>query len=141
MLLFLLPLSYIVVSVREVINKKFLFSSAITSNLTIVQNSSNMDIDINNNIIRGRSALSSKINLRISLIFSSTSSISYHQHMEINNDIPDIYCQKPIDYSQMLYEGNIDIEDLVRIVTNKHSTEERQYVFNKVPTLKKASKS
>jgi len=99
-----------------------------------------MDIDVDNNIIKGRSALSNKAGSRSSLIFSSTSSIPYHQCMEINNDILNINCQEPIDCSQLSYERNIEIDDLVRTVTDKSFTKEEQYICNETPTIKKASK-
>jgi len=46
-LLSLLPPSCIVVPVREIVNKHFLFSSTITSNPTMAQIPSNIDIDVN----------------------------------------------------------------------------------------------
>ena len=101
LLLSLLPPSCMVVPIREVVNKQFSLSSAITLNSIISQEPSYIDIDINNSIIRGRSTLFSKDGLRSSLISSSTSSISYHQHIEINNNLPDIESQELIDSSQM----------------------------------------
>ena len=99
-----------------------------------------MNIDINSNIIKERSALSSKASSRSSLIFSSTSSVPYHQHIKINNNIPDIKCWKPIDCSQLLYKGNVKVRDFVRTATNKLSPKKKQCTYNKVPTLKKAPK-
>jgi len=42
------------------------------------------------NDIREISSLSFKTNLRNSLISSSTSSKLYYEHMELNNDLPDV---------------------------------------------------
>jgi len=111
-----------VTPIREVANKHLLFTSGSTLHSTIVQNPSNMNMNMDNNIIRGRSTLSSKASLRSSLISSSTSSIPYHQHIEINNDILDIDCQEPIDCSQLSYEENIEVGNLVRMATNKSFT-------------------
>jgi len=99
-----------------------------------------MDMDVDNNIIRGISALSNKAGSRSSLIFSSTSSILYYQCMEINNDILDINCQEYIDCYQLSYERNIEIDDLVRTVTNKSSTKEEQCIYNEAHTIKKVPK-
>jgi len=88
-----------VVSIRKVANKHFLFLSAITSNSTMAQIPSNMDMDIDINMIRGRFALTSKASLKSSSISLSTLSIPYHQCMELNNDLPDTESQELIDSS------------------------------------------
>ena len=96
-----------------------------------------MDIDVdNNNIIRERSALSRKAGLRSSLIFLSNSSIPYYKHIVINNNMSNIDCQELIDCSQLSYEGNVEIEYSVRMVTDKHSTKENQCVCNDASPLK-----
>jgi len=116
LLLSLLSPSCMVVLIREVPNKHFLFSSTITSDLIIAQIPSNMNIDVDIDMIRGKSALTSRASLRSSLISSSTLSIPYHQCMELNNDLSDIESQKPIDSSQLSYAGETEVGDLVRLV-------------------------
>ena len=84
-----IPLSYMVVSSRELVNTLFHSPSKHqTSTLcsTMVQNPSNINMDVNNNIIRKRFSFSNKVDSRSSLISLSTSSIPYYQYMEINND-------------------------------------------------------
>jgi len=120
-LLSLLPPSCIVVPVREVVNKHFLFSSTITSNPTMAQIPSNIDIDVNIDIIRGRSSLTSRISLRSSSTALNTSSIPYHQYMELNNDLSDIESQELIDSSQLSYIKEAEVRDLVRLATDKDS--------------------
>jgi len=46
----------------------------------------------------------------------------------------------PINCSQLSYEGNVEVGDLVKMATDKHSTKENQHVCNEVPALKKVSK-
>jgi len=44
---------------------------------------------ISNSIVRGKSNLSSKARSRSSLVFSSTSSVSYYKCMEVDNNKPE----------------------------------------------------
>jgi len=60
---------------------------------------SNMEIDVDIDMIRGRSTLNSKASLRSSSISLSTSSVLYHWHMEINDALPDVESWEPIDSS------------------------------------------
>ena len=76
-----------------------------------------------------RDLFPSKASFRSSLIFFSTSSILYYQHMEINNNVPDVESQKPIDSSQLLYKENIEVEDLVRTATDKLSPKKRNNIY------------
>ena len=99
MLFSLLPPSCIVVPIRELVNKQLSSSSVNISYSSIAKFSSNMDIDVNCNNIKKRSALSSKANSRSSLISSSTSSMPYHEYMDMNNNILDDNIQEPIDSS------------------------------------------
>jgi len=85
----LLSPSYIVVPIRELVNIYFFNSLASTTHFSIAQISSNMDMDVNYNIIRERSALSSKSGSRSLSISSNTSLVSYYKYMEMNNDLPD----------------------------------------------------
>jgi len=58
-----------------------------------------MDMDINCNITRERSAFFSKASSKKSSVFSSTSSAPYHEHMELNNNLLNIESPEPIDSS------------------------------------------
>jgi len=91
-----------VASIREIMNKHFLSSSAITSNSTMTQIPSNMDIDID--MIREKPTLTSRASSRSSSISSNTLSIPYHQHMELNNDLPGIEPQEPIVLNCLMQE-------------------------------------
>ena len=68
-----------------------------------------MDIDIDYNDIRGRSALSSKVGLRISSISSNTLLRPYHEHIVMNNNLLDIDIWKPINSFQLSYNRDIEI--------------------------------
>jgi len=117
-----------VVPIREVVNIHFSNSASAITHFSMAQLPSNMDMDINCNIIRGRSASSSKANSRNSLVSSSTSSIPYHQCMEINNDLPDIEIQDPIDSSQLSYKGNSEVGNSVSKMTDNPSPKKGQCV-------------
>ena len=112
-----------VVLVREVANIYLSNSASSTTHFLIAQLSSNIDMDIDCNIIRGRSTFSNKAASRDLLISSSTSSISYTQHMEINNDLLNIEIQNPIDSSQLFYKGNVEIGDFVSKMTDNSPKE------------------
>jgi len=124
-----------VVPIREVANKHFLFLSAITSNSTMTQIPSNMDIDM----IRGRPALTSRASSRSSSISSNTLSILYHQCIELNNNLPDIESQEPIDSPQLFYTRGAEAGDLVRLATDKNSANNSQHVCNEILALKRIS--
>ena len=85
-------------------------------------------MNVDYNIIRERSAFSSKANSRDSLVFSSTSSIPYHQYMKMNNNLTDIEIQDLIDSSQLSYKGNSEVGDSVSKMTDNPSLKKRQYV-------------
>ena len=72
-----------IVPKRILANNQISQSSVIYFNSTIFLFPSNMEIDISvNSILRGRSNLTYKSNSRSSLVFSSVSSIFYHECME-----------------------------------------------------------
>ena len=62
------------------------------------------DVDMDN--IRGRFSLSSKTNSRNLLISSGTSLKLYHEHIKLNNNLPDIDIWEPINSSQLSYKNN-----------------------------------
>jgi len=80
-------------------NIHFFNSLASTTHFSMAQIPSNMDMSIDYDIIRGRSALSSKSDSRSSSISSSTSLVPYYKHMEMNNNLPDFNIWNPIDSS------------------------------------------
>ena len=92
------------------------------------------NVDIND--IRGRSSLSFKTNSRNSLIPSSTSSKLYHEHIELNNDLPDIEIWEPIHSSQLFYKNNIVDKKPVSKVANSNNTENLQHNIYEGSALK-----
>jgi len=62
-------------------------------------------MNVNCNITKERSAFSSKASSKNSLVFSSTFFAPYYEHMELNNNLPDIESSEPINSSQMSYAG------------------------------------
>ena len=83
MLLSFLPLSYIVVLIRELANILFSTLASTLEFFQIAQLLSNIDIDINNNIIRERSAFSSRISSRESSTYSIALLSPYYERIEI----------------------------------------------------------
>ena len=67
---------------------------------------SNMDMNINIDIIRERSTFSSRISSRESLTHSTVSLALYHEKMETMNNIMDEDIQNPVDISQLSYISN-----------------------------------
>ena len=66
--------------------------------------------------------------------------MSYHYHIILNNDCPDTEIQEPINSPQLSYAENVEVDELVRKVTNLNSGNNCQYICNKNPALKRASK-
>ena len=97
LLLSLVPPSCMVATIREPANIHFSTSALNLKPLLIANLLSEMDMDIDCNIIRGRSTSSSKVSPRNSLVILNASSISYHKRMEINNNLPDEDSRDPID--------------------------------------------
>jgi len=95
-----------------------------------------MDIDIDRNCIRRKSASSSKINLRDASILSNALSTLYHERMEMNNNLPDEDIWNPIDSSQLSYNRNIEVGRSVRKTTDNYLPKDSQHVQNKTPALK-----
>ena len=79
------------------------------------------DVDMDN--IRGRFSLSFKTNSRNLLIFLDISSKPYHEHMELNKNLPNIDIWEPINSSQLSYKDNIVDEKPVSKTANSNSTE------------------
>ena len=103
-LLFLLPLSCMVAPIRELVNKSFSTSAFNLQPQQIAQLSFNIDIDINLNITRGRSAPSSKLSSRKSLTYSNASSAPYYKRIEAQNNFLNEDIWKPVNNSQLSYK-------------------------------------
>jgi len=97
--------------------------------------------DMNMNNIRGRFSLSSKTNSRNLLISSGTSSKPYYEHMELNNNLPDIDIWEPINSSQLSYKDNIVDKKPVSKIANSNSIENLQHGTYNSPALKTIPKS
>jgi len=128
------------VPVRKVVNKFTLSTSAYSSNLTMTYIPSDTEMDVDNNIIKEKTSLSNKANLKSLSISSKPSTIPHHKCMEINNDLLDDEVWDPINSSQLSYVGETEVGDLVRTSTDNDFISENQCGGNKVPTLKKAPK-
>ena len=98
-----------------------------------------MDIDIN--MIKGKSALTNRASLKSSSISLNTLFILYHQYIKLNNDLSDIESQKPIDSFQLSYAREAEIRDFVRPATDKDSASNSQCVYNKTPVFKRKPQS
>ena len=72
-----------VVPIRELADRLFSTSAINLQPLQMAQFLSNMDMDINTNIIRESFTFSSKVSSRESSTYSTISSTLYHQRMEI----------------------------------------------------------
>jgi len=97
---------------RELVNT--LFSSSITAFQTsqMAHIPSTMDMDIDSNIVRGRSASSSRNSSRESSILSKASSMTYHECMEVMNTLMSEDIWKPVDMLQLSYMSiNRDVEE------------------------------
>ena len=85
----LLLLSCMIAPIRELANIYFSTSATSSKPSTMANLPSYMDMDINSNIIRGRSASFSKINSRVSSILFNVSSSPYYEKIKINNNLLD----------------------------------------------------
>ena len=95
-----------------------------------------MDINVDNNILKGRSALSSHISSRESYIYLAVSSLPYYERMEIQNknlnkNKQDIIKEISLSYTTINNQDSLHI----RQVTNNSSNVDTQYVINKIPAL------
>jgi len=125
--------------IREVANKQFSLSSAISYHSIMAQFPSNMEMDIiSGNIIRGRSNLSSKASSRSSSVFSSTSSIFYYEYIEVDNNKPEEDIREPIDSSQLSYKDFMNKYKFVSRMADTFSTDRKQHKSNMALALKMA---
>ena len=84
-----LLLSCIVVFIRELVNKLFSTSAFNLQSQQMAQLPSNMDINVNIDIIREKSTFSSKFSSRELLTHSTALFVSYHEKMEAQNNFLD----------------------------------------------------
>ena len=97
-------------------------------------------IDIDDDNIRGRSFLPSKVSSRSTLVTSNASSIPYYEKMEINNDLLDKEVRDPVDSSQLLYKDDNEEGNPVRKAANNGPTRNLQCIQNKALVLKNSPK-
>ena len=140
LLLSLLPPSCMVVLIRELANKLSSTSAINLQPLQMAQFPSNMDMDIDTNIIRGRSTSSSKTSLRELFTHSTTSSTPYHERMEIQNNFLNKDIQELVNSSQLSYVSNNKQADKLVSKTTDNSPQERaQCVRNEALALNNTS--
>jgi len=73
------------------------------------------------------------------LVFSSTSSVPYHEHIEVDNNKSEEDIREPIDSSQLSYKNATNKGKSVSEITNTFSTDRKQHESNKALALKNAS--
>ena len=97
---------------KDIRNINFLSSAFTNSSAQMAHLSPNVAMDVNdhnvNNYdnVRGRKYSPSNVFSRSASVSSSTSSISYHHRMTINNDLPDQKHVEPINNSQLSYSSD-----------------------------------
>jgi len=128
---------------RELVNT--LFSSSITAFQTsqIAHIPSTMDMDVDSDIVRGRSASSSRNSSRKSSILSKASSITYHECMEVINTLMSKKIWEPVNMSQLSYMSiNRDVEEgkLVSEATDNSLQGKTSHVTNEAPALNNTPK-
>ena len=106
MLFSLLPLYYIVVPIRELVNILFSTLTTTVQSLQMACLPSTRNMDVDTDIIRRRSTSSSKVSSRESLIDSKASSMAYHKRIEIMNNLLNNDIWEPINSSQLSYALN-----------------------------------
>jgi len=96
-----------------------------------------MNIDIDEDIIRERSASSSKNSSRESSILSQASSRAYHKRMETMNNLNNNKFQDLIDSSQLSYFNDIEVKGgkMVRKITDNSLQQKTSCLHNKAPAL------
>ena len=140
MLLSLIPPSCMVAPIRELANIQFSTSALNSKPLLMANLPSEMDMDVDCNIIRGRSTSSSKASSRNSSVTSNVSSIPYYERMEINNNLPDEDLRDPIDSSQLSYKDDVGEGNSVRKAADNGPTKDSQRVQNEASALKNTPK-
>ena len=138
-LLFLILLSYMVASNRDLENISFISSAFITSTTYMHPLPFAMEIDtdsVNNyNNIRERSNSFSNVSSKSASLVSRASFRPYYEKMTINNDLSDKEIVKSIDRSQLSYSGNGQERSCISMMTDPIFLQEPQHVSNEVLAL------
>ena len=129
-----------VVPIRELVNIHFSTSALNLKPLQMANLPSEMDMNVDYDIIRGRLTFSSKVSLRSSSVISNALSTLYHERMEINNNLPDENSRDSVDSFQLLYKDSNKEGNSVRKVADNSPTRNLQYVQNKALALKNTPK-
>jgi len=139
LLLSLVPPFYIVVPNKELANTLFSFDISI-SNISLfipmAQNPSNMNMNINTDVTRGRSASSNINNSRESSTHLDTSSVPYHKRMKIQSDntlwSEQVEIEKRDSFSLSYTISKKGNSDSVKKTADNNTTGRVQSVNNKV---------
>jgi len=125
-----------VAPIRELANTLFSTSFTTLQSNPMAQLPSNMDMDVNIDIIRGRSASSSQISFGESLTHSAALSTPYHKRMKIQNNLLNKDKQEPVESFELSYaSGNEQKGKIVRQATDNSPQEGTQCVHNETPAL------
>ena len=129
-----------VVPTRELVNT--LFSSSITAFQTsqVAHIPSTMDIDIDSDIVRGRSAFSSRNSSRESSILSKASSMTYYECMEVMNTLMSEDIWEPVELSYMSINKDVEEGKLVSEATDNSLQGKTPHVTNEAPALNNTPK-
>ena len=125
---------------RELVNT--LFSSSITAFQTsqMAHIPSTMDIDIDSDIVRGRSAFSSRNSSRESSILSKASSMTYYECMEVMNTLMSEDIWEPVELSYMSINKDVEEGKLVSEATDNSLQGKTPHVTNEAPALNNTPK-
>ena len=125
---------------RELVNT--LFSSSITAFQTsqMAHIPSTMDIDIDSDIVRGRSAFSSRISSRESSILSKASSMTYYECLEVMNTLMSEDIWEPVELSYMSINKDVEEGKLVSEATDNSLQGKTPHVTNEAPALNNTPK-
>ena len=130
-----------VAPIRELANTLFSTLFIALQPFPMAQLPSIMDMDVNTDIIRGRSASSNRISSRESSTHLNASSVPYHKRMGIQNNLLNEDVQEPVDSSQLSYaSNNKQVGNSVRKATDNSPQEGAQCVCNEALALKNTHK-
>ena len=123
-----------VASIRVIANKYLSNFLAIQPNTSMSVFPSKIKIDVSNsNIARGRSNLSSKSTSRSSLILSNTSSVSYHECMEIGSNKLENINMEFIESPYLSFIDNSNSGVLVNRMADNSPADRSKHISNKAP--------
>jgi len=126
------------VPIRELANKLLPTSTTTIQPLQIAHLLFTIDMDIDTDFIRERSAFSSRINSRKLSIDSTALSMAYYKRMEIINNILNKDVQKLVDSLQLLYASNNEETGKGKTVskaTNNSLQNKTSYSYNEALAL------